>query len=79
MSTALKRNKDVAKRKSRINADESPRSRVDLRADPEWVARIERQAKRLGITVSAYIKQATSRALESDEATDPTLHKSDVK
>jgi hypothetical protein len=49
------------------------RDRIDLRADPAWVARVERQAERLGITVTAYVKQATSRALEADEATDPGL------
>lgn len=47
------------------------RDRIDLRADPAWVARVERQAERLGLGVSAYIRQATTLKLEADEATDP--------
>lgn len=49
------------------------RDRVDMRAEPAWMARVERQAARLGISVTAYIKMATSRQLEIDEATDPEL------
>jgi hypothetical protein len=49
----------------------SGRDRVDLRAEPDWIARVQRQADRLGISLSAYIRQATSRQLEQDEATDP--------
>ena len=60
----------VARKK---NDPPASRDRVDLRADPAWVARLERQADRLGITITAYVKQAVSRALEADEATDPTL------
>jgi hypothetical protein len=60
-------------RKQEVPEPLPTRNRVDLRADPAWVARVERQAERLGITVTAYIKQATSRALETDEATDPLL------
>ena len=60
---------EVAKRKHQPGRP--ARDRIDLRADPKWVARVERQAARLGISVTAYIKQATSRALEADEATDP--------
>lgn len=49
------------------------RDRVDLRADPAWIARVERQATRKTIGLSAYIRQAVTAALEADEATDPTL------
>jgi hypothetical protein len=48
------------------------RNRIDLRADPAWVARVERQAERLKINVSAYIRQATTKQLEADEASDPS-------
>jgi hypothetical protein len=47
------------------------RDRIDLRADPEWIARIAVQAERLGISISAYIRQAVSRQLERDEAEAP--------
>ena len=32
-----------------------------------------RQAERLGLTVSVYIRQATTLKLEQDEPTDPDL------
>ncbi len=56
--------------------DEETRSgkateRLDLRVTPEMKERLERQAERHGISVSAYLKQAATRSLEQDEATDP--------
>jgi predicted HicB family RNase H-like nuclease len=50
-----------------------PRDRFDLRIEPDWLDRIERQADRIGVSVSAYIRMATSQRLELDEASDPTL------
>lgn len=47
-----------------------PRDRIDIRASPQWIARVRRQADRYGISVSAYIKQAVSRQLEKDEPTE---------
>lgn len=47
------------------------RDRIDLRADPEWISRVQLQADRFGLPLSAYIRQATSERLEKDEATDP--------
>lgn len=47
--------------------------RFELRVDPDWLARVERQADRRGIGVAAYIRQAASLELEKDEATDPKL------
>jgi hypothetical protein len=63
----------VAKRVRPKPPDETStaRDRIDLRADPVWVARVERQAARLGMTVSSYIRGAITRVLEADEATDP--------
>lgn len=52
---------------------DSSRDRIDLRAERAWVARAERQAARFGVSLSAYIRQAVSRQLELDEATDPAL------
>ena len=62
--------------RKRTPAPEEPpssRGRVDLRADPAWIARVERQANRKTINLSAYIRQAVTAALEADEATDPEL------
>jgi len=50
---------------------EQPRDRIDLRADPAWIARIQAQADRLGLGLSAYIRQAVTRQLEQDEAQAP--------
>jgi hypothetical protein len=47
------------------------RDRIDLRADRQWIARIAVQADRLGISISAYIRQAVSRQLERDESDAP--------
>jgi hypothetical protein len=50
-------------------SDESQeRDRIDLRADSAWIARVKHQAERLGIkSISAYIRQATTRQLIQDE------------
>ena len=61
----------LGKKKPKPSA-EAARDRIDLRADPAWVARIERQAERYGLTVSAYIRRAVSKELELDEQSDPT-------
>lgn len=60
----------VAKNK-KSQASEA-RDRIDLRAEPDWVARVTRQARRLGISASAYIRLATSERLERDEASEPS-------
>jgi hypothetical protein len=45
-----------------------PRDRVDLRAEPEWIARVTAVAERFGLSLSAYIRLATTERLERDEA-----------
>jgi hypothetical protein len=50
---------------------EEIRDRIDLRAEPEWIGRVKRQADRLGMTISSYVRMATTRQVESDEASDP--------
>lgn len=67
-----KRGYRVSRQDQNPPSQPSTRDRVDLRADPAWVARIERQAERLGISVSAYIRLATTKQLEADEASDPS-------
>jgi hypothetical protein len=59
------------KRSTEAAGEGGGRARLDLRADPAWLVRVERQAARRGISVTAYIKQAVSLALEADEQTDP--------
>ena len=61
----------VARKKPDPEPAPEARDRIDLRAEPAWVARVIRQAERLGISVSAYIRAAVSRQLEKDEATEP--------
>jgi len=58
------------------NENQPPRDRVDLRADPAWIARVQKQADRLGIALSAYIRLATSERLERDEESMPKKKRS---
>lgn len=44
------------------------RDRIDLRAEPEWIARVRRQAERLQISLSDYLRLATTRQLLRDES-----------
>lgn len=57
----------------RRKPEEGPRDRVDLRAEPAWIGRVQAQADRLGIGLSAYIRMVVTRALEADEANDPKI------
>lgn len=68
MPTVLDRPRIMAKKPS---ANEPARDRIDLRADPDWIVRVQKQADRFGVPLSAYIRQATTDRLEKDEATDP--------
>jgi predicted HicB family RNase H-like nuclease len=60
---------------SRQTADNS-RDRIDLRAEPTLIARANRQASRLGISLSAYIRQALTLKVEQDEAAEPEPRRS---
>ena len=75
MSIALSENESMARRhkKKPIAREVAARDRIDLRADPMWVARVERQAERFGTNVSAYIREAVTRRLEADESSDPSF------
>jgi hypothetical protein len=42
--------------------------RFELMTSAEWVARVEAEAERQGVTASAYVRQATSLKLDQDEA-----------
>lgn len=63
----------VAKRPIKGRAEVETRDRIDLRAEPEWVARVMRQAKRLGISASAYIRLSVTHQLERDEQSERAL------
>jgi hypothetical protein len=67
----------MAKKPNKANKIEpdAHRGRIDLRAEPEFVARIERQSRRLGLSLSGYVRLAVSRQLEADEATEPKAAK----
>jgi hypothetical protein len=65
----------MARRKPQGGKPAQPPGRHELRVEPVWLARVQRQADRLGISASAYIRLATSERLERDEATDPGLRK----
>lgn len=41
--------------------------RVDLRADPCWIERIARQARRSGMNFTAYVKMSVNNQLARDE------------
>jgi hypothetical protein len=68
MTTAvLKEGHKMGRRKK----PKEPHGRIEFQAPEQWIERIERQARRLGITISAYIRLVTTRQLERDEAEDP--------
>jgi hypothetical protein len=48
-------------------------TRFEMRAEQDWLDRVERQASRFGLTVAAYIRLAASERVERDEASDPSL------
>jgi hypothetical protein len=51
------------------------RVRLVMHVDPLWLGRMQVQADRLGVSLSAYISQAATRRLERDEAEDPAIQK----
>jgi hypothetical protein len=53
------------------------KGRLELVGPQEWFARVKAQAERLGLSSTGYIKQAVTRQLESDEATDPARKRGD--
>ncbi len=43
-----------------------PFLRIELQADPQWVAELDRAARSLGISRSAYIRMACNRQMAAD-------------
>jgi hypothetical protein len=44
------------------------RDRIDLRAEPDWIDRVQGHADRMGVSLSAYIRLATSERMDRDDA-----------
>jgi hypothetical protein len=51
------------------------RGRVEFKADPEWVARLNRQAVRIGLNLSSLIRMVMTRWLDEAEAQEPPRRK----
>ncbi len=51
------------------------RDRLELRAEPEWIARVTAVAERFGLSLSAYIRLVVTRQVELDEASTPPAPK----
>jgi hypothetical protein len=51
-------------RRKRENFD---RERIEVRADPAWIERVVREAGRLGLSLSAYIRLAVNERLDRTE------------
>lgn len=69
MSTTLASPSPMPRKKPQPK--DATRGRIDLRADPEFVARVQSQADRLGMSLSAYLRMAVTERLERDEASQP--------
>jgi hypothetical protein len=63
MTTALRDPKDVARKRPNPERD-----LVQFRADPEWIDRVNAEAERLGLSISAYIRLAVNERMERTEA-----------
>ena len=60
------RDKQVPRRKSNMDRD-----RVELRADPEWIARVSSAAERFSLSLSAFIRMVVTERLEELERNPP--------
>ena len=47
--------------------------RLEVLADPAWIARVKAQAKRRRMSLSAYVGQAVTRQLKRDESEDSSV------
>jgi hypothetical protein len=56
--------------RKRTNPD---RNRLELRADPEWIARLIAAANRVGLSTSSYIRLAVSRLMEDPQFSPPVV------
>jgi hypothetical protein len=44
------------------------RDRMELKAEPEWIARLTRVAKKLGLSLSAYVRLALTEDMDDRES-----------
>jgi hypothetical protein len=58
--------KKVPKRKQNMKRD-----RLEIRADPGWIARLTRAAERFGLSLSAFIRMVVSERMEELERNPP--------
>jgi hypothetical protein len=56
----------VPKRKSRMDRD-----RFEVRADAEWIRRVDAAARRWGLSLSAYVRMVVTERMERDESQPP--------
>ena len=54
--------KQVPRRKTNMNRD-----RLEIRADPAWIARVTRAAERFGLSLSAFIRLVVTERVEEIE------------
>jgi hypothetical protein len=47
-------------------AKENKTARVEFKAEPGWIAKVEETAQQLGLDVSGYIRLATSERMNED-------------
>lgn len=45
------------------------RTRIEFRAEPDWLARVRTTARRLGLSLSAFIRLVVSREIGPDQET----------
>lgn len=70
LTAVAKKRKDDPKQRPPAGPQKK-QARFELRAEVEWMERIERQAERFGLTVAAYLRLAATERLERDESEDP--------
>ncbi len=44
------------------------RNKIEVTADPAWIARVAAEAERLGLNLSAYIRMAVTQRMDADAA-----------
>ena len=67
MNVALTEKPRMAGRKKE-NFD---RGRVEFKADPEWIERVTREAERLGLNLSAFIRMVVTQYMDKIGAERP--------
>ncbi len=66
-NTALTELPRVAKPRPKPDQEpEPPIGRIELQADPKWIAKLDKAAAALGLSRSAYIRLACNRLMASD-------------